>query len=368
MIGIITFSWSRNYGAVLQTFALKHFLEKNGYEVHVINYQPIATKKKESINNFIKGILLDFLLITDKKKIQEQIDRFDKFRKDYFNFTEKISFPDEDCGTKFDVIICGSDQIWNPKLTGGSLNKIYFGYLKNNEKAKKIAYAASIGEKKIDNTHIKLFEEYLNNLNYISVREEQIVSQIQNLTDKKVYHTVDPTLLLRTEDYVKIARRSSMKKIDRPYILIYQNTKNEDIYKIAKRVSQLKNLDIVEIGYRRQFPKTGIPIIENAGPQEFLGVYLDAEFVVTNTFHGTVFAIQSKKKYISIPLKERESRVENLAKLLGLENRLVYSYSEDTIDSLVNEEIDYLLIDEKLSELSRQSAKFLNDSISMEKR
>ena len=116
---------------------------------------------------------------------------------------------------------------------------------------KKIAYAASICEKVIKAEDRDSFKQYLASFNSISVRELQIVDQIQQLTTKEVKCVVDPTLLLDKNDYLEIAGN---KTISEPYLLIYQNTRNNDVYSIAKHIAKKKRLKIVEVGYRRQFP------------------------------------------------------------------------------------------------------------------
>ena len=362
-IGILTFQWSNNYGAALQTFALKTFLSNkcevgDAFDVNVINYKRSYPKPSNTISSRIKDFILYFLLIPDKRKIKQRNSRFDEFRTDFFNLTKQYNSIDELEGLDFDSIFFGSDQIWNPKLTGGNLDPAYFGYFDTG--AKRIAYAASIGEKCVRLEDVDLITEYLRGFDSISVRESQMLTEIGKYTDKTIYNTLDPTLLLSEQDYRDIA---SERIIDEKYILIYQNTRNDNTYKIARQIAEKTGLKIYEVGYRRQVPSTGIPSVENAGPREFLALYRDAEYVVSNTFHGTVFSIMFKKQFISIPLKGREHRVISLAQKLGLDERLVAAYDSELINQLMNTSNDYDVVSLKLENERKKSIEYIKEAI-----
>lgn len=358
-IGILTFQWSNNYGAALQTFALKSYLsELVDGEVSVIDYKKKYERQKSTLISNVKDFILFFLLIPDKGEIKKRKKRFDNFRASFYNLTKKYKDEKELENNSFDLLFLGSDQIWNPNITGGQLDPVYFGYF--NTSARRIAYAASIGEKNVREQDSKAICEYLRVIDAISVREKQIIPEIQKYTDKEVYNTVDPTLLLKEEQYRKIASQASTEK---GYVLIYQNTRNDDIYKIAKQVAAARSLRIIEVGYRRQFPLTGIPIIESAGPREFLALYRDADYIVTNTFHGTVFSILFRKEFISIPLKGRESRVINLTEKLGLSGRLVTKYSYDNVKCLLEQKIDYEHVNSLLDQEREKSYSFIWEAV-----
>lgn len=355
--GVLTFHWSNNYGAVLQTFAMIQYLKSQEIDAHVVNYVPQYPRKKVSLENKIKDMLLKILLLPDRKDIALQKERFAQFRRDFFSMTERCD-RDGVSGLALDAVICGSDQIWNPNLTGGALEPMYFGDFPSE--ARKIAYAASIGEKNIREQDREQFTAYLKNFHSISVREEQIVPQIFELTDTPVVNVVDPTLLLEQSAYSDIAAE---RMIQEPYILIYQNSRNDRVYEIAKQLAEEKHMKVVEVGYRRQFPDPGVKMIECAGPREFLSLYKFADFVVTNTFHGTVFAVQFEKQFISIPLKGRESRVENLAEKLGLTDRLVSNPTAEQVQDLLRNEIDYRDVLEKLCAQRKDSCEFIKKSL-----
>lgn len=359
-IGILTFSWSRNFGAALQTFALKTYLDKLGCETYIIDYHPIRKKPNQTVVNKIKSILLYILLIPDRKRLHGQIEKFNQFSDMYFNKTQLCLNAEMIETLRFDVVFYGSDQIWNYKLTGGRLDPVYFADFKKAIAPRNIAYAASIGERDFQEEDKKTVQKFLKNFDLISVREQQIVETVQRLTKLTVKNVLDPTLLLEKKDYEKI--RSNINKRT-PYVLIYQNTRNNEIYEIAKYIAAKNKWAILEIGYRKQVPNPGVPMIFDLGPSDFLSYYSQAEFVVTNTFHGTVFAIQFEKQFISIPLKGRESRVENLGIKLGIENRLVYGFKKEEVDKICDFPIDYSKVQKKLKIEQDLSYQYIDNAL-----
>lgn len=360
-VGILTFHWSRNYGAALQTYALKKYLDSLNIETIVIDYYGNYKANKKTFVNIVKDFILKILLIPEYKYINIQKNNFNEFRNNYFNLSKKCSNSLDLSKLKFDYIIFGSDQIWNPNITGGKLDPIYFAAFDTD--AKCIAYAASIGEKKINENDKPFIKEYLKKFTAISVREEQIINEIKELTTTDVVNVLDPTLLLDNSEYSNMA---SERIINEPYILIYQNTRNDEIYKIAKKIAKEKKMKVIEVAYRKQFPYTGVQVIEYAGPKEFLSLYKYSQYIVTNTFHGTVFAIQFKKEFVSIPLSRRETRVLNIAHKLGLEDRLVTKYNEESIQKIINQKIEYKDVYLKLQNERTKSYEFLNKSLKYE--
>lgn len=361
-IGIVTFHWSRNYGASMQTFGLKTFLEKKGHNVVLVNYKPNLSKKRESLSSHIKGFILNRLLIIDAYNIRRQKKAFSDFQKEYFGTTSDLIDDIEKIDEQYDLLICGSDQIWNPNLTGNVLDKAYFGIFPNSKCTKVVSYAASIGEKHVPKEYVKEFKEYIKNLELISVRETQMINEIRDYTEKEVVDSIDPTLLLKKQDYEKIIKSTN---ISQPYLLIYQNTKNPIVYCIAEYIAKKKGIRIVEIAYRRQIGGPKRKQILNAGPKEFLQWYRNASYVVTNTFHGTVFSIIFEKEYISIPLAGREDRVLNLSEKLSLNNRLMEKFDKASIDVVLDDSINYDSVKKKIENERKKATAYIDRAIKL---
>ena len=205
-IGIITFNSAHNYGAVLQAWALQEYLKSDGHEVEIINYRLPATdnlyKLYKPRNPFKRGKLNKAVhLLQYLKKMKSEPNKtrkyreFERFINHTLNTTEAITkYPDlNKANFDYDIMIAGSDQIWNGGLTKG-VNPAYllsFG----KEEIKRVSYAASIGRDEIPEVEHMLFSRYLRNFDYISVREEKAKEAISKLSDKEVSVVLDPTLL-----------------------------------------------------------------------------------------------------------------------------------------------------------------------------
>ena len=245
-IGILTFQNAHNWGAILQLYALKTYLENQGYNVKVINYiNPFIEKnyskkikidlKAKNIKSFLREIKKTINKIYTGKQRIEKWNLFNSFiQNEILNNDDKVYKKEDIEKLDLDYIICGSDQIWNPFLTGG-LDEVYFGT--NNKKAKKISYAASMGIKELPNDEEVKFKNYIKNLNYISVRENTLKKYIEQFTDKEVYKVLDPTLLIDKSEYLKIEKKIDLKN----YLLLYTLISNKKLLKIAKKIAKQLN-------------------------------------------------------------------------------------------------------------------------------
>lgn len=379
-IGIITLNSAHNFGASLQLYALQRTLEKLDFEVKVINYR---YKKIDNIYNPYKRSKkgkLDYkfhlskikLHILDKYKIRKY-ENYEKFFKKYFNLTKAYeTFKDltnEDWNKKwgFDAYICGSDQIWNSHITRGLQPAYFLDFLPNSyekdSKFKKISYAASLGTDKINKFDIPVFRQYLHDFDNISIREKSSVQSLKECTEKDIEVTVDPTLLLEKSDYDKVRNPIPNLK-NREFIFVYVIDYNKELYKIAESISQEKNLPIVfsspYLKPKKEF-KNQISEVWDAGPGEFLELIAKAKYVVTNSYHGNIFSIIYKKKFISAPHHITSTRVLELTNQLNLDNVVYMNFNKfSSIDDI---EIDYDEVEKKITELKTHSIDFLKKAI-----
>lgn len=325
--GILTFHDAHNYGAVLQAYALKKYINKLGIEAKVINYHhyniPDGFPKKRKIKEVsFSGI---------KKHIYSHKDhnlrwtKFDHFIKELVD-NEKRVYTNEDELEQIDLDywICGSDQIWNTDITRG-INKGFF--LDFNTKGTKISYAASMGIPKLEEEYESEFINAVNNIDYVSVREDALKEYINSLTNKEVLKVVDPTLLLEKEDYSELLKENTIKE---KYLLIYALGPDERLTKIAKQKAEEKKLKIIELNDYK-LTNYFCDQISNAGPEEFLTLIKNAEVVVTNSFHGTIFSALFEKDFYTITRLNRNARMESLLNMFNMRDRLI-----DTLDDLKN--------------------------------
>ncbi len=367
-IGIITFQNAHNWGAILQALALKTFLQKKGYTVQIINYiNPIIQsnylrKEKVKLNyNGLKSILKyvyhKVQNVYQAKQLAEKWDSFNDFiissiLDNNITIYTKEKIEEEN----FDIIIYGSDQIWNPELTGG-LDDAYLGV--QNKKAKKISYAASMGLDCLSKEDENSFKKYLTNFNNISVREEKLKKYIEKITDREAKVVVDPTLLLEREDYLKIAKSTPRKK----YLLVYEISRDKKLINIAKRIAKEKKLEIVCLEYKKDIRRFIYKQVANVGPAEFIGLINNAEFIVTNSFHGTVFSVILEKEFYTIPINKVNSRIDNFLKITKLENRIITKLEQVNL----KDNIDFLQAKQGINKYRKESMLFLKDSIEGEK-
>lgn len=318
-IGIVTFHFVNNFGGVLQAYALQKALEKEcGAKAEIINYRNNFILFTDTVRLFPvsrSAAEIRSGLRTMKHRIR-RIKKFKSFAKKNLNLSRtyrnilSIKLHPPAC----DKYICGSDQIWNPYITFG-VNYFYFlGFVKESQN--KISYAPSFGTAKIHTCFHKKISGYLKNFGSISVREREGVAFIKEISGRDAISLIDPTLLLTEEDYSSIAINPG---IPEKYILLYIMQQDEEMYSYAKKVKERLGLKMIEIsryGYQPDF--VDISLID-LGPGEFIGLFQNAEYICTNSYHGFVFSILFQKQFCLIPCKRFRLRIENLGALLEIE-------------------------------------------------
>ncbi len=352
-IGIITFHQAYNYGAVLQCYALCSVLKKMGCEVEVIDYIPKcfdAQHKLWSWYIFKKRNIFGKVeyLYSSLKGLRIRYSRNRKFN----NFIKELpltpfSTLDEwSEKQKFDIIFWGSDQVWNPMITG-SIDLVYFGKFKKNNTVF-ASYAASTQKDAIinyDNEFKNLFHKF----DYISVREKWLQLYFSKLGYQRAKVVLDPVLLLTSERWPCV----DSHKIEDKYILIYTVPQNELVNEVADRLAKKHNCKIIELvaNIKSQDNKR----IQDASPQEFLGYFKNAHYIVTTSFHGTAFSIIFRRPFYTISCnKNVDDRAQSLLEQLDLDKRLITSVPGDE-----DSEINFNIVDNKLQSLREESFDYI---------
>lgn len=377
-IGIITFHFVSNQGAVLQCYALQKYLEDRGHEVYVINYRPrYHTVRYAAIKNpflYSRGFWRKFyskgnvermyltlrsfvrcLYLNCKSTDRNVLQCFDSFRNKYLNLTREYTTLEElrQDPPLFEAYICGSDQLWNPELLDQKIDNAYFLKFGSPETLR-ISYAVSIGR--------KMPEKYLREIKFlckeftaVSLREYD--KQVIDAIHKKVYICIDPTFLLTADDYSQIEEKID---ITEPYIFVYGfETTDVMINAIIEATEKYKCRVINGSPGRVKYKGDAENIIEY-GPGRFLSYIKNAECVVTNSFHATTFSIIYKKRFITVPHSTRSLRMTSLLKRFNLEACL---YGDCKYD--INAYIDYEKVTEKLDEWKAYSDNYLNHSLNV---
>ena len=317
-IAILTFYFAHNYGAMLQTYALKKYLESLGNIVNIIPYYPSFLKQGYSISPFLEGLTFKQRIhnMISCPKRYRQARKFEEFKK---SFVLEKEFSGKNNVIKFvelnDILICGSDQIWNDTITGG--DEIYFGAGMN---ISKVSYAASLGTKELSDVQKRNVEKYLLDFVSVSVREEIGRKLIKEFLPY-VKVVCDPVFLLSTGEWEKIERAVRIRK---KYVLLYLLEDNGALYEYGKKYARDNGLEIYEIHPTRGICHSGTKQLKNIGPGEFLYLIRNANAVCTNSFHAVAFSIIFEKELIHIPNSISPERTIFLLEKVGRKWRILF--------------------------------------------
>lgn len=349
-VGILTFYKAYNYGAVLQAYALQVYLKSLGYDVYIIDYAPsylLAYNKLISIRRFLtKNIFRLFYLfiveILSIKYRKERNRKFSSFIKNNLLITSK-----ESIGI-LDYIFIGSDQVWNIKMTKG-FDPYYWAHFKT--RAIVASYAASIGDdNSIFDGKDDLLRDNLKNFSFVSIREEAAKERMQQLTSKPVSFCLDPTLLLGKEWWQSL----SLPKRDCNYVLLYLTKYDEAAIRLAKEISTQRNLKIIELKILSSW-KYRCNKYQTASPLEFLQLFKHASYIITTSFHGTVFSILYERKFLLMHTRRVNKRSESLLSSLGLSDRMHVDIQS------IDKEINWNQVHSRLKELQSESYNYINN-------
>ncbi len=361
---LITFHAAYNYGSVLQAYVLQNVITSLGYENTIINYrfqnQKDCYKLIRKTSNLVDVIkdLLQFPVFCHKRKRQL---KFEEFINQNLRLTEEVNQPEELEFIKedYDLFISGSDQIWNKHAN--ELHSIDWKYMQPylltfTPKAK-ISYASSFG----GTTDAEIEENilgYIKNFSNISVREVSAGLRLEKLLGRKIESVLDPTLLWRESDYVE---RFELVKKQEPYIFYYSLSGIKTVIKHLKWIKNMVRNSGIKVMVNT--PYAYVPLKKpffnyvDMGPTDFIGAIYSAEYVITDSFHGTAFSVNFNKNFYAICKKEgaSEYRKEELLQRLGLASRLIYDLEETTL----MDRIDYSNVNRSLDELRKKSMSYL---------
>jgi len=353
-IGVITFFNYCNFGAVLQCYGLSTVLHRLGCDVEYIDYtcpfigNPFGLKsiQRRGLIGYMYTIA-GFLFYIPRHGL------FRKFRTliPHSNPVSPKNVADyADC---YDKYIAGSDQIWNTRLT--DFDKTYFlDFVK--DPLKKISYAASFGGANINDGQHQEIAKLLSDFKAISVREVYGQEIVKELTGKHAVITSDPTLLPRRDDWESIA--ASKPRSMKPYILVYQLGFSGKVIQATRTLKHEKSMRVEYV----PFP-LGVPVLGryhlHLGPREWIALFRDAEYVVTDSFHGVVFSLLFEKKFIVVAAgQHKNQRVISLLARFGLLNRV---YDDDMPN--MDDEIDYECVNKILEKDRQMSIEWLRQNV-----
>lgn len=344
-IGLVTIHKScDSFGAALQAYATYHILTKMGHDVEIIDaaypkfltYIPSKRFPTYYQNNYYKSRPFDFWARIKNLKSYYRFRKFNKlckYSRHYFGYDSLYRNP-----PIYDLYLTGSDQVWNPTL---DLNIEPFLLTFAPESARRISYASSIGLDNMPEEFKDVFINGIKHFQHISVREEKAKEIIQQLTGRNDIEVVlDPTMLIPGSQWREIAKTPSIEDYVLCFCLRIDNNKLD----IALDIANQRHKRLVVIGHKIKGYKN-VLFVDDAGPLEWLGWMDNAEFIFTDSFHGTAFAINLFKpfKYF-ISDSTKSSRITNLISRLDIDNCL---FSENVFSYIYKKDIEQRLLFER---------------------
>lgn len=372
-IAILTQPLGHNYGGIMQNYALQQVLLKKGFEVETIareypkwNFYSFLYKIK---NNTYNRLLGKYKRSAKFSKIEYEniIENMNSFICSNIKISKKLYSTQElskyFIDNVFDVVLVGSDQTWR-KIYSPKITNYYLDFLSKNEHIKKISYASSFGtdDWEYSNSLTKKCKVLAEKFDAISVREESGIELCKKHFGVDALCVLDPTLLLEAKDYVKLFDE---KKENKEEIVVYMldcnNEKRNFISNLAKKLNKnvLFNQPMKWLG-----SDDGEEIeFKYLAPEAWLQSFYNADFIITDSFHGTVFSILFRKPFLSIINTNRgATRFYSLLDKLGLQSCIVEDMEGFDYNKL-KETIDYDTVELKLKELRNSSFSFLDKNL-----
>lgn len=349
-IGILTFHFpeNRNFGASLQTYACLNMLKKIELNTEIIDYNP-----------FKLGSIGKLLYYLNGKNFKNYNQKFLKLACCCSNYEEL-----KNLNKKFDIFLVGSDQVWRAKYTQPDTSKYYFDFVDDNKT--KIAYAASFGvdfwegDKELTEKIKPLAQKF----DYVSVREESGIKICNNVFGIDAVCVLDPTLMIDKKDYQPILddwKDESHKK--KKYIahmllddtVVLRDESNNIGKYLKSEINYIKGKDRKILGKTITFYNK---------VSQWLTYVKDAELVITDSFHCTVFSLIFNKKFVVVANPERgTARLENLLGIVGLKDRFFTNIKDVLKSGILDKNIDYVEVEKKLNVHREYSMNFLKKAL-----
>lgn len=353
-IGILTYHQAENFGAIVQAYALLTYLNSQGHDAEIIDYRcraievhyhifnPAILLSRKNVRLSLMEYLNRFKNITDRKvrkrKFADFIQKYIPISPALYHIKSPLNY---------DTVIVGSDQVWNFYLNKGSEN-VYLLDFPFNEHTQKLSYAASSERNGLNRIQPETLKRCLNSFERISVRESFLKTELANYTDKPINVCLDPTFLLRKEDYMKLVH----KPLDEKYILVYHMTPMPEYIPAIEKIAEENHCGIIELygGYHTGDKKR---IVSDWGPIDVLGLICHAQMVFTTSSHGLALSLILKKN-VWVINKGDNFRQQNLLSIAGLSHRLLKG-----MDNYSQQDIDYDKVTTKLQPVIELSKLFL---------
>lgn len=371
-IAVLTYNFNNNYGGMLQAYAMLETLKRLNHKPELLFVQTINLNlsKKSRVKNFLKKHF--FCHLSNK---WPRIKYSDEIEKNTSYFIEKYITPKTQpihkkehffkiTNNNYDAYLVGSDQVWRSRVYR-YIDYAFFGFVKSDDPVF-LSYAASFGVDTWDYTEEETlkYKKQLQRFNGVAVREDSGVELCKEYFDKDAIHVLDPTMLLDPDDYRKIANKENEPN-HKGELLTYVLDMNAEKQNIIDMIAKEYDFKPFKVNVKPKEEMKTVADMTYPTVTSWLKGFDNAEYIITDSFHGCAFAILFNKPFIAYGNKERGmARFNSLLKMFGLEDRLVVSESEVSI-AKIKAEIDWDSVNLKLQEYRRISQGFLIDTLKM---
>lgn len=370
-VGVITMHYVRNYGSALQAFATQKIIEKLGYDCEIIDYtypnkfQYERGRKHTTLS--LKSKVARFLNL---KPGHRKYNRVGTFLRKNLHLTRNYKDHDDLMANppSYDIYVTGSDQVWNPlHMYGDSVFFLKFA----PEGSCKVAFSSSFALKSIPEQYVESYKAWLSEYRHISVREKNGTDIIKSLIGRDVPVTLDPTLMLSSNDWISLLGRKRNPYKGKKYILLYMLGYAFDpepyIYEVVKELQAKTGLDVYTLSPPpKDFFYNNLRDCSDVSPVGFIELFEYASYVVTSSFHGTAFAVNFGVPLYSIVNndgKKEDDRQRTLLEMLGLQNCIV---EKGTPMNTINPRYDIKTKDQALDDARRQSLEYISNALKQE--
>ena len=360
-VTLLTIHLGANFGSNLQTIATVEILKKHGCETEVVNYIPDRCTWNRFFKNSLKTVIsvVKMFALLPVELANRYI--YNSYPSKYVQVSKIVHAKDDFMSVcpKADVYMTGSDQVWNSEHNEGLDWRYYFDGFPDN--TVKIAFSSSIGREKLDVEEYAEVKRMLGSYKAISVREASARRLIESMGYKAI-HLLDPTFMLTRENW-----RNYMSKrlIKEPYLIIYLPYNVHDkslIYQSIRKIADRKQLRVISFSWHILPDKLADKTVFFSNPGDFLSLMYYADYVMTNSFHGTAFSINSNKQFSVYLPSSFGTRIVSILDLCGLKGRLLEP-DEIISDGKMDETIDYMSVNVVLEEERSKAHTFLEQAL-----
>jgi len=351
-VGIVTFHYALNSGAVLQAYGLAKAIEQMGHDVHVIDYCSRGARRAYYPRGFRHwgfrshgGPIAAFI----------RRRRFRQFREKHLPLSLRTYLNNEDFAfhpPDVDCLVCGSDQVWNIRTAScGGFDPVFFLASPLETRARRISYGACFGPGELGD-YQETIRTLISRFDHLSVRDLRSQDIVRKLVGREAVHVLDPSFLV---DYDPITPEPVLHE---PYVLVYCMERNPFFERAVALLHRLSGWRVISVN--TGFSDAGVA--STAGPLEWLSLVRHAAFVCTNSFHGTCFSLIWQKRFATLPIGGgMQFRLDDLLQTAGLQDRLVRS--EDELAAALDGKVDYEGAAPRLHQAYQRSIGFLREAL-----